>query len=248
MQEHNRESNFWLTQRSSLHRGTGDRYYGSKAAEHLAFIDAGDRQAGAIDLACGAGELLSQLAPSMKIVAGLDTSPSMLAEASRRLDGARIRLVNEPAIEHLAHNPYAVWMTTGGLNQYLDPTDQLRLLDLLASMPMTRTYYMFDCVDPIRYRMLPLGIGYLPRADPKPSVMPGLRPALLRARAALQLCFGDSTGLAVPLRRPGMGWGYPPRFWIQEAARRGLTTHVVSSLQYEYRYHVAIGKNHQANE
>jgi hypothetical protein len=45
-----------------------------------------------------------------------------------------------------------------------------------------------------------------------------------------------------------MGWGYPPRFWIQEAARRGLTTHVVSSLQYEYRYHVAIGKNHQANE
>lgn len=242
MQEPVPASDFWLTKRSSLHRGSGDRFYEEKSAEHLAFMDASDRQAGAIDLACGAGELLQKLSPKVRVIAGLDTSPSMLAEAAGRLGDQGIRLVNEPAIEHLSRNPFAVWMTTGGLNQYLDPADQRRLLDLLASSQETRSYYMFDCVDPIRYRMMPLGIGYLTSAHPRQSNVGGFRSALLRARAAFQLLTGDSTRPAVPLRRPGMGWGYLPRFWAAEAAKRGLTIRFASSLQYEYRYHVAIGK------
>ena len=242
MQEPDPESDFWLAKRSSLHRGSGDRYYEDKAAEHLAFMDASDRQAAAIDLACGAGELLQKLSPKVNVTAGLDTSPSMLTEAARRLGDQGICLVNEPAIEYLSRNPFAVWMTTGGLNQYLDPVDQRRLLDLLASTPTTRSYYMFDCVDPIRYRMMPVGIGYLSSAQTQNSMIAALRARSLRARAAFQLLVGDSTRPAVPLRRPGMGWGYLPRFWAAEAAKRGLTIRFVSSLQYEYRYHVAIGK------
>jgi SAM-dependent methyltransferase len=113
----------------SLNRESGDEFYRKKAREHRDVLSDNDAQYGILDLGCGAGELLEQLAPLAKVAVGIDYSPAMLAAARRRLDG-RFELE--------------------------------RILDLFAANAKARTFYLFDCIDPMRYDLLVLGISYRP--------------------------------------------------------------------------------------
>jgi len=232
---------FWSTQTSSLHRSSSEEFYRRKAKEHAALMSEADRGAGCIDLGCGAGELLRHLAASVRVAAGVDYSASMLAEARRRLDGLGIDLFEADPLDHLPGTTHRVWLTTGAINQYYDSERLLRLLDLLRDHASARVFHMFDCVDPLRYRVCPFGSGYLPPREPRGrSIAWRVRRAAARWRVALALGAGRFEAATAPLGHAKMGFGQRPDFWIAAAAARGLGIEIVSSRFYEYRYHVRL--------
>lgn len=238
---------FWSVQTSSLHRSSDDSFYRRKAVEHAAFIREEDREAGCVDLGCGAGELLLHLARFAKVDAGIDYSESMLAQARERLSGLGIELLQADPMEYLATSKHRAWITTGAINQYYSAEQMESLLDLFCSHSTARCFYLFDCVDPLRYFTRPFGLAYEPPRtmtalrDRAPWVR-RLRRAASRWRTALWLGLGRFDRPVAALRRLEMGFGQRPDFWIASSAQRGLETEIVSSLLYEYRYHVRIGR------
>ena len=153
---------FWSSQHSSLHRGSDDAFYDEKAHEHVDLMAPVDRVSIA-DFACGAGELLAHLAPLVQIEVASDFSESMLGEAAARLAGSDIELIHRDGLNHAREATQRVWTTCGGLNQYLEPQSLHEWLRLFAANEHARAAYLFDCVDPHRYRALRLHSSYVER-------------------------------------------------------------------------------------
>lgn len=125
---------FWAKQSMSLNRESGDEFYRKKAKEHRDVLSDNDAQYGILDLGCGAGELLEQLAPLAKVAVGIDYSPAMLAAARRRLDGRfELELLEADVFSYLPNAEPPVWTTTSAINQYLDGAELERILDLFAA-------------------------------------------------------------------------------------------------------------------
>ncbi|MGE3643989.1 MAG: class I SAM-dependent methyltransferase [Beijerinckiaceae bacterium] len=238
---------FWNNQTSSLHRGHDSRFYARKAEEHAALLTNEERSAPCIDLGCGAGELLEYLQHHVNVTVGLDYSETMLAEARQRLSGSKIKLVNGDLFEFLPAASEPTWMTTGAINQYLDPQQTQCFLQLFKDSPSARSLFLFDCVDPVRYSIQPFGLSYLPAQASKRSRMRAmLWPAYMLARRAItgmRLSLGllGRSGGA-KLGRRGMGYGYTPAQWRLFLKPLGLECEIVSSRFYEYRFHVIVRK------
>jgi SAM-dependent methyltransferase len=244
----NRKANkeFWQAQTSSLHRADDPTFYGRKAREHAALMTPYERSRPCLDLGCGAGELLEHLRTDVNVVAGLDFSASMLAVARERLSGSGIRLANDDIFEYLPNASEPTWMTTGAINQYLDIAHLRRFLKIFNENPAARSLFMFDCVDPMRYSILPFGIGYVTARQPKrTAIRTMIWPAFWRVRRAIvgmKLALGILGRPKAALGGIGMGYGYTPSQWRQLIEPLGLTCDIVSSLLYEYRFHVIVRK------
>jgi cyclopropane-fatty-acyl-phospholipid synthase len=241
--------NFWSQQTSSLHRRDSQNFYKKKADEHASVMTAGDCQDGALDLACGAGELLQWLLPLVKYETAIDFSASMLEQAKRNLPNSNVEFFLGDVYQYLPSARQSVWTTTGGLNQYLNDSDQLRLLDIFVENSFVRSFYMFDTVDPLRYYLMPHGISYRPEHARESRLFPAswldVARCLRRVRYSGRLVAGLGERDCRKLNSPGMGWAYLPRFWLKAAEVRGLECEVVSSRYYEYRYHVLLKKRAQ---
>jgi len=234
---------YWLKATSSGGRREDDRYYRSKAAEHASLMSLEDRSAGSVDLACGSGELLLQFMDLVKVSMGIDFSQSMLERAARVLAGRDITLRKANVFDYLPESEWPVWMTTGGLNQYLDQGDMNALLDVFAANQAARSLYLFDCIDHLRYLMLRFGSSYLPAP---PAKLPRqLILCVYRSGVAAGLALGLFSKACRKIGGASMGYGYLPWFWIQAAAVRGFDIEIVSSLHFEYRYHVVLRKSHE---
>lgn len=230
---------YWEGLEASLHREDNPVFFATKAAEHAAFMRHEERGAGALDLGCGAGELLVFLRDHVRVTLAQDFSAAMRATASRRLgaQGPEITAQDWPAL--LPERDEPVWMTTGALNQYLPEDELARFLDLFARHPRARALFLYDCVDPLRFYLLRAGIRYV---DEPAGPRARLRAAAYRLWLAALLVAAVPGG---PMRRLGrrhMGWGQEPAFWRRAARARGLSVEIVSSRAYEYRYHVALRK------
>ncbi|MGE3362322.1 MAG: trans-aconitate 2-methyltransferase [Rhizobiaceae bacterium] len=238
---------FWKQQTSSLHRSDGDAFYARKAAEHASLLTAQERAAGAVDLGCGAGELLYFLSDEIDVRQGIDYSASMLEQAGSRLDGKGIQLQEADFRVFLPGCSQAVWLTTGALNQYLDASDTGSLLELFQANQHARSFFLFDCIDPIKFLLMPYGIRYqIPLGA---SAERGLNDrfrsayhAFRRVGIGAQLAGGFLSRDFATLRGKGMGYGQLPRFWLMAAKRLDLSAEIVSSRYYEYRYHVLLRK------
>jgi cyclopropane-fatty-acyl-phospholipid synthase len=230
-----------------MHRSDDERLYEKKAVEFASLMRPEDRDADLVDLGCGAGELLVYFARIVRVTAGFDISASMLDAARAVLTDADIELVRgDDVFAFVASSPHAVWTTTGAVNQFLDAAGQRRLLDVFASHPRTRSYYMFDCVDPIRYSLLSHGISYRPSHLGLPVGAARAKRLLLRLAAAGRIAAGTWAD-ARALGSVAMGWGQLPRFWLNESLARSLEVEIVSSRYYEYRYHVLLHKPRTAH-
>jgi SAM-dependent methyltransferase len=235
-------SAFWATQSTSMHRSDDKQIYEKKAVEHAALIRAEDRDTDLVDLGCGAGELLVHFSKLVRVTTGFDISKSMLDAARAVLPDADIQLVQgNDVLAFIASSPHAVWTTTGAVNQFLDMAAQRRLLDAFASHPRARAYYMFDCVDPIRYSLLAHGISYRPVNPTLPLGIGYVKHLLRRLSTAGRIAAGARANTRY-LGSAAMGWGQLPRFWLVESQARGLEVEIVSSRHYEYRYHVLLHK------
>lgn len=231
---------FWGKQTSSLHRSAGDRFYSRKAGEHAALIPAQERMLGCVDLGCGAGELLYFFSDLVRVDVGLDYSKSMLAQAAQKLAGKPIELIEGDLFKYLPTSQHPVWVTTGALNQYLAPKELGAFLDAFRSNEASRSLYLFDCVDPVRYLLMPYGLSYRPPVSR--DIVRKLYHFGRRGAIAAGLALGLLDRPAHKLKGAGMGYGYLPRFWLAEATARGLEVEIVSSQAYEYRYHVILRK------
>ncbi|HLE88135.1 MAG TPA: class I SAM-dependent methyltransferase [Candidatus Brocadiaceae bacterium] len=256
---------YWEKQTSSRHRFGDDEYFQSKAREHASLMVDEHKSTGCIDLGCGAGELLKYLSEEVKVDLGLDYSDSMLDMAQKRLAGKNINLVKADLFDFLPDQKQKVWITCGAINQYLDIERQREFLNLFAKHHSAEALYLFDCVDPIRYSLLNsgIGIGYIDKDNPsvrgsnaiktllRPprrtrSIIPMLKTrwksikTLLKLPQRRRLRF--ITGVCQKIGGPGMGYGFLPKFWIDECNKRDLRLQIVSSRFYEYRYHVIINK------
>lgn len=236
---------FWASQTQSLNRESHGEFYRRKALEHAGILGERCRSCdGVLDIACGAGELLEQLAGRVRIEVGLDYSESMLAAARQRLGAASgIEWVRADVFEYLPAARTGVWMSTGGINQYLDAADLRRILDIFAGNPHARALYLFDCIDPLRLRLLQGGISYRPEHLLPDS--PGWRARRLirRLRFATRYVAGGYAREVQYLGSPSMGYGQLPAYWLRECAARLLQVEIVSSRYYEYRYHACITKD-----
>lgn len=204
-----------------------------------------ERAAGSVDLGCGAGEMLVPLLKEVTFHAAIDYSESMLASAREALDGSKIALLCADVFEYLPESSHPVWMTTGALNQYL-PADELkRLVEIFATNETARALFLFDCIDPIRYRILPLGIGYRD-IDGRWTASPTIRMRVGRLAYRLRICAALVSGQLLDgvqkLDSTAMGYAVMPSFWGKLCREIGLSIEMVSSRYYEYRYHVIIRK------
>lgn len=234
---------FWAGQAASLNRESGKEFYRKKASEHAGILSAQDAQRGALDLGCGAGELLECLAALVKVDVGLDYSASMVASAKQRLSSfADLDLVEADVFEYLPATGIAVWMTTGAINQYFDAEGLRRVLDLFVTNAAARSFYLFDCIDPLRYRVLPFGSSYRSQHALAAAPRSRLKSAARRLAVAAKFALGGYSADVQYLGSPSMGYGQLPRFWLRECVSRGLSVEITSSRYYEYRYHVQIAK------
>jgi len=237
---------FWSKQTSSLHRSDDPAFYRRKAVEHSDLMTDEDRAAPCLDLGCGAGELLEQLRHFVNIKTGIDYSQSMLDIARKRLAGSGITLKNSDLFEYLPSSVEPTWMTTGAINQYMDPKLLRQFLQLFKNNSSALSLYLFDCVDPVRYAIYPFGLSY--RSTQKPecnSLRSKLRFAAWHFRRGLvciKLALGLSGRSGSKLGRTGMGYGFAPAEWRFFLESLDLTCEIVSSQFYEYRFHVIIHK------
>ena len=226
---------FWSAQNSSLHRGSDDAFFDEKAHEHVVLMAPVDRVSIA-DFACGAGELLAHLAPLVQIEVASDYSESMLDEAAARLVGSDIELVQRDGLQYAREATQRVWTTCGGLNQYLEPRSLQEWLRLFAENEYAQALYVFDCVDPHRYRTLRLHSGYVERELSRSARL------RLLARRIVTLPAGATRRTWAYLGTPSMGYGYTPAYFRALAAELGLCAEFYSSRLYEYRFHAVLRK------
>lgn len=240
---------FWHSQTTSLHRDGSDDFYRRKADEHARFFYANEHDWSCVDLGCGAGELLRHLAGKINVVAAVDYSETMLAEARRRLPGSSIRFHKAGVFDYLPKSHEKIWMTTGAVNQYLDKPAMDAFLDIFIKHNVVRTLMLFDCVDPVRYALLPYGIAYQTNmASGGPAwrrVLRYFRRLQRRLVLAWEILTEDRNQAGISLGKASMGYGYPPSYWRTRAARLGLEITFASSEAYEYRFHVFLRKSQE---
>ena len=238
---------FWGTQSSSRHRSADPEFYRHKAEEHAALMTPEEKAAGCADLGCGAGELLYYFSDHAKVDVGLDYSRSMLDAARSRLDQKSIPLSDADVFTYLPECTSPTWMTTGALNQYLPAPRLADLVQLFSVNAAARSFFLFDCVDPVRYAMLPCGIGYQPM---NVSARRPLSRLLRRSLRSLVNLLRVAQIVLLPRRQrewarlpgEGLGYGYLPATWQALAGTHQLRLEMVSSRYYEYRYHVILRK------
>ena len=238
---------FWESQTSSLNRSAAPEFYLHKADEHAALMKPEEKAGGCIDLGCGAGELLYYFSDHAKVDTGLDYSRSMLDVTRRRLDGKSITLTDADAFTYLPECTSPTWTTTGGLNQYLPAHRLADVVELFKVNGLARSFFLFDCVDPVRLAMLPCGIGYqlMNMSERKPMsrlLRRSLRTLRNLLRVAQIVLLPRKQREWARLPEEGMGYGYLPSFWRRQADAHQLNVEMVSSRYYEYRYHVILRK------
>jgi hypothetical protein len=139
-------------------------------------------------------------------------------------------------------------MTTGALNQYLPAHRLADAVGLFTMNARARSFFLFDCVDPVRYAMLPCGIAYqLTNMSKRKPMSRLLRRSLRTSRSLLRVArivlLPRQQREWARLPGEGMGYGYLPSFWLRQADAHRVSVEMVSSRYYAYRYHVILRKS-----
>lgn len=240
---------FWQSQNSSLHRSDSQNWYQKKAEEHAGLMHPNEKIQGIIDLGCGAGELLNPLSDLVKINAGTDYSGKMLDKAKELNNGKNIDFFEADIFELLNDREEATWITTGAINQYLNDNETNKLFEIFSSNNSARSFLLFDTVDPIRYKLLPVGIGYInnkaiPSSNSENKIVMHLKKIYRSSKSLLKILLLTLRLKVKPvsLGSPAMGYGHMTEYWFFIAKKFDLNIEIVSSRYYEYRYHVFFRK------
>lgn len=231
----------WNAQITSGNRSDSEKYLDFKAQEHSWIVNNFDYEMKCIDLGCGAGELLKFLTTKLQIYEALDFSITMINKAKKEVLDEKIKFIHEDPFNYMPNCEMAVWLTTGALNQYLDQNRMDELIRMFKNNNSAKSFYLFDCIDPIRYQTLTLGSYYLMHKNNNTykvmfkKIITGLK--LIYVSLAT-----TEKNTTIKFKDPKMGFGYLPIYWHKKAIENNLDIHIFSSINFEYRYHVFFTK------
>ncbi len=209
------------------HRYSTEEFLSMEAREKLFHLNGGKTL---LDFGCGSAELLTYYAPEYEQLVGVDFSPSMLEEASKRLKEKKCN-----NIDLILANHETLWknldskfdrITAAGVIQYLTFQE---IDDFIAKssghLSTEGKIVFFDILDPRLYPLWKLGV-FAPNA--------GILKALYRVGCDFH------TSISAALRnRPRNIYGFTHNpYKIQKIANKhDFEMRYVQSMYYEYKYH-----------
>ena len=209
------------------HRYSSEEFLAMEAREKLFHLDGGKTL---LDFGCGSAELLTYYAPEYEQLVGVDFSPSMLGEASKRIRGKKYNNIDLILADHetLWENLGSTFdrITAAGVIQYLSlqETDAF-IANASRHLNKEGKIVLFDILDPRLYPLWKLGI-FAPNA--------GIKKALYRVGCD----FRDSISATLRNRpRNIYGFSHNPYKMQKIAHKHGFEMRYVQSMYYEYKYH-----------
>jgi Cyclopropane fatty acid synthase and related methyltransferases len=209
------------------HRYSSEEFLAMEAREKLFHLDGGKTL---LDFGCGSAELLTYYAPEYEQLLGVDFSPSMLGEASKRIRERKCNNIDLILADHeiLWENLDSTFdrITAAGVIQYLS-FQEIDAFIAKASEHLNSDgkLVFFDILDPRLYPLWKLGV-FAPNA--------GFLKALYRVG-----CDFQSSILAALKNRPRNIYGFTHNpYKIQKIANKhGFEMRYIQSMYYEYKYH-----------
>ena len=231
----------WDKKKDSGNRKNDDHYLDFKAQEQAMIVNRYDKNMECIDLGCGAGELLKFLILKLNVKEALDFSQNMIDMAKKVITNNKIIFIQADPFLYLPKCITPIWLTTGALNQYLDQTRMDALLEIFINNHNARSFYLFDCIDPIRFHTLPFGTSYLAKnQDGKIKLI------FKRVSSIIQIIFysliTQRNKKSIQFKNRNFGYGFLTLYWQQKAVEKKLDIKIISSFNFEYRYHVVLKK------
>lgn len=235
---------YWDNKTSSGQRNDSTEFLYSKAKEQAFALSLDEStKLKAIDLGCGAGELLDAYLKftNLNLVAGLDFSSSMLSKAKERI-GDQIDLIQDDIFKFLPETNIEIWISTQALSQYLQLKEIKKSIQIFKENSNAKVFAFFDTIDPVKYSVMNLGGSYRQEHIPKPGISANFKLLIKRLLFSIKFTLGKYSKNQVYLDSVSMGYGYPPYVWLQISNEFGLDIELHSSKLYEYRYHVILRK------
>ncbi|MGB9940520.1 class I SAM-dependent methyltransferase [Methanosarcina sp.] len=218
---------FFKDKTNGGHRYSSEEFLAMEAREKLYHLDGGKTL---LDFGCGSAELLTYYAPEYEQLVGVDFSPSMLGEASKR-----IRERKCTNIDLILANHETLWekldtsfdrITAAGVIQYLT-FQEIDAFIANASKHLNRggKIVFFDLLDSRLYPLWKLGL-FSQNAN-------GLK---ILHKAGFEFRTIVSASLK---NRPKdiLGFAHNPHKVEKIANKHGFVMICVRSMYYEYKYH-----------
>lgn len=213
------------------HRFSTEEFLSKEAREKLFHLNGGKTL---LDFGCGAGELLIYYVPNYEKVVGADFSRSMLSEAEKKIQQAR------GSVDLIFADDRTIWselnqkfdrITATEVVQYFTP-EQLEDFIINASGYLNKggKIVLFDIIDPKLYSLWKIGWfsqNFISWSIPVRAYCGCIR----RISAFLKNQPGDI-----------IGYSHSPHLIKKIALRNDFQMEYVSSMYYEYRYHVILSK------
>jgi len=233
---------YWEDETSSRNRSDSPIYLANKAVELSALVKMYNPDGvSVVDLGCGAGELLFHLIHYLNIATAIDYSDSMLTVAKKNISSSKgvPVFLKKDVLNFSKEINEHVWVTTGAASQYLNSIELRELITNFKENENGKSFYLFDTIDPVRYRVNPWGNGYI--QTPRKNLKLKIYSLYKKIVGIYYLCF-QANKRAHELDSAAMGYAYLPSFWLDLAQDIGLNVEIVSSRYFEYRYHVILRK------
>jgi SAM-dependent methyltransferase len=232
----------WNSVEDSGNRLNTEWYYQAKASEHIQYFSEEDKRKECIDLGCGAGEILQYMVIDLNITTALDFSAKMIAFAKELKYHRQPEFICADIFMYLPSCTVPVWTTCGAINQFLDFNRICEVIRLFALNPNVQSFYLFDCIDPLRYSTLLLGSSFKKDESKKNylSLIGYFYNILELIKVSYKVNFVSPTYKYSILH---FGFAHAPRLWHELGEEYNLQIDIVSSRFFEYRYHVFIKKN-----
>lgn len=231
----------WDKELDSGNREKSEQNLALKAQELAWVINARDANTDCIDLGCGAGELLRFLSSKINVAQALDFSEGMLERARQSMPDGKMKFIHADPFSFLPKCATPIWLTTGALNQYLDQRRMDELIEIFVRNEEARAFYLFDCVDPLRAETLGLGSSFLLQSEANL-----LRSFLIKVMSVIRITLfalqTQGTKQVIKFKNRRSGFGYLPQYWLRKSLEMNLDVKILSSANFEYRYHVVLRK------